>query len=122
MLQGQFFPFFILTVTGLVTVPVTWTLLSPLKSRSDAATSLRIKTNFKPEHVDQIDGLRAAQKRKQWRVKRTVFVLVGWALMALMAYLIATTQRVESKLWNPFDILGIPEVRWANRSTCLICI
>jgi translocation protein SEC63 len=107
--QGQFFPFFILTVTGLVTLPITWTLLSPSKAGSAAAQAARIKTDFKAEHADQVDSLRAAQKRKHWRVKRTLFAVGGWALMALMVYLIVNTQRVEAKIWNPFDILGIPE-------------
>jgi preprotein translocase subunit Sec63 len=30
--QGQFFPFFILTLTGLVTLPLTYSLLRPLDS------------------------------------------------------------------------------------------
>jgi preprotein translocase subunit Sec63 len=29
--QGQFFPFFILTLTGLVTLPLTYSLLKPSK-------------------------------------------------------------------------------------------
>lgn len=32
--QGQFFPFFILTLTGLVTLPLTYNLLRPSKGES----------------------------------------------------------------------------------------
>ena len=32
-LQGQFFPFFILTLTGLVTFPLTYNLLKPSKGQ-----------------------------------------------------------------------------------------
>ncbi|KAK7428630.1 secretory subunit [Neonectria magnoliae] len=105
--QGQFFPFFILTLTGLVTIPITYTLLRP--STADDALAPRIKTDYKPEHASAVSALRNTQKRKQWRVKRTIFVLVGWALMGAMVYLIIVTQRTVLKLWNPYDILGISE-------------
>lgn len=44
------------------------------------------------------------------RVKRTIFVLLGWAVMGLMVYLILVTQRITPQLWNPYDILGIADV------------
>lgn len=105
--QGQFFPFFILTLTGLVTLPLTYTLLCP--SKDDDALAPRIKTDYKTEHAATVDALRIAQKRKQWRVKRAIVVVVGWAIMAGMVYLIMVTQRTVPKLWNPYDILGVSE-------------
>ena len=54
--------------------------------------------------------LKSAQKRKQWRVKRTLTVVLGWALMGFMVYLILVTQRTVIKIWNPYDILGISDV------------
>jgi preprotein translocase subunit Sec63 len=44
------------------------------------------------------------------RIKRTAIVLIGWAAMGWMVYLILVTQRIVPKLWNPYDILGIVEV------------
>lgn len=44
------------------------------------------------------------------RVKRTVVVLLGWATIGLMVYLIAVTKRVTPQLWNPYDILNIADV------------
>ncbi|ROT36050.1 translocation protein sec63 [Sodiomyces alkalinus F11] len=105
--QGQFFPIFILTLTSLITLPLTYTLVSPAKDLE--ATAPRIKSDYKPEHDDILQSLRQAQKRKQRRVLRTVFVLAGWALMAFMVYLIVTTQRTAPKIWNPYDILGISD-------------
>ncbi|KAM5351230.1 hypothetical protein ACJ41O_003953 [Fusarium nematophilum] len=105
--QGQFFPFFILTLTGLVTVPLTYTLVRP--SRDQDALAPRIKTDYKTEHAATVEALRSAQKRKQWRVKRAIFSVVGWAVMGGMVYLIMVTQRTVPKLWNPYDILGISE-------------
>ncbi|UPK89833.1 hypothetical protein LCI18_000768 [Fusarium solani-melongenae] len=105
--QGQFFPFFILTLTGLVTVPLTYTLVRP--SRDQDALAPRIKTDYKTEHSATVESLRTTQKRKQWRVKRAIFVVIGWALMGGMVYLIMVTQRTIPKLYNPYDILGISE-------------
>lgn len=105
--QGQFFPFFILTVVGIVTVPLTYSLLKP--SSDFGATAPRIKTDYRPEHADLIDGQRKAQKRKERRLKRGIAVIVGWAVMALMAYLIMVTARTVPKIWNPYDILGISD-------------
>lgn len=107
-MKGQFFPFFILTVVGIVTVPLTYSLLKP--SSDFGATAPRIKTDYRPEHADLIDGQRKAQKRKERRLKRGIAVIVGWAVMALMAYLIMVTARTVPKIWNPYDILGISDV------------
>ncbi|KAH7188312.1 Sec63 Brl domain-containing protein [Fusarium flagelliforme] len=105
--EGQFFPFFILTLTGLVTVPLTYTLLRP--SRDDDALAPRIKTDYKPDNAATVESIKTARKRSQWRVKRAIFVVIGWAVMAGMGYLIVVTQRTVPKLWNPYDILGISE-------------
>lgn len=44
------------------------------------------------------------------RVKRTIFILVGWALMGLMVYLIVVTKTITPEIWNPYDILDIADV------------
>ncbi|KAI9741735.1 MAG: secretory subunit [Cirrosporium novae-zelandiae] len=103
--QGQFFPFFILTLSGLVTIPLTISLLRPTKELENTAP--RIKSDFKPDHADLIDGQKRKQKRRERRVKRTITVIIGWALIAYMMYLIITTQRTLPKLWDPYTILGI---------------
>ncbi|KAG9232553.1 Sec63 Brl domain-containing protein [Amylocarpus encephaloides] len=105
--QGQFFPIFILTVVGIVTVPLTYSVLKP--SSDPGATAPRIKTDYRPEHADLIDTQRKAQRRKDRRLKRIITVLAGWGIMALMAYLIFVTARTIPKIWNPYDILGISE-------------
>ncbi|KAH8658705.1 Sec63 Brl domain-containing protein [Tricladium varicosporioides] len=105
--QGQFFPIFILTVVGIVTVPLTYSVLKP--SSDPGATAPRIKSDYKPEHGDLIDIQRKAQRRKDRRLKRIITVVVGWAIMAFMAYLIVVTARTIPKIWNPYDILGISD-------------
>ena len=42
-------------------------------------------------------------------VKRAIAALLGWSVIAALLYLIVTTQRTTTKLWNPYDILGISE-------------
>ncbi|PHH73983.1 hypothetical protein CDD82_5169 [Ophiocordyceps australis] len=105
--EAQFFPFFILTVAGLVTLPLTYTLLRP--SNADETLAPRIQSNYKPKHADLVASLRSIQKRKQRRIKRTVVALAGWGLMAFMVYLIMVTKTIVPKLWNPYDVLGISE-------------
>lgn len=106
--QGQFFPFFILTVSAIVTIPLTYSLLKP--SSDPGATAPRIHSDFKPEHADLIQIQRKKQRRRERRLKRILAAIAGWALMALMAYLIVVTARTIPKIWNPYDILGISEV------------
>ncbi|EAW07335.1 J domain-containing protein [Aspergillus clavatus NRRL 1] len=103
--QGQFFPFFILTLTGLVTLPLTYNLLKPSKELENTAP--RIKSDFKPQHGDIIDAQKRKRLRKQRRIKRIVTVVAGYAIMAWMVYLIAVTARSVPKIWDPYEILGI---------------
>ncbi|KAL9040931.1 MAG: hypothetical protein Q9214_004292, partial [Letrouitia sp. 1 TL-2023] len=71
-------------------------------------TAPRIKTDFKPQHENLIQG----QKRKQWRrerrLKRIITVVVGYLTIALMMYLISVTKATVPKIWDPYDILELP--------------
>ncbi|KAK8211439.1 secretory subunit [Zalaria obscura] len=104
--EGQFFPFFIVTVAGLVTIPVTYSLLR--KSTDLENTAPRIKSSFQPEHADLIDGHRRKQKRRERKHKRMIAALVGWAMIAYMVYLMSVTARSTPKIWNPYEILDVP--------------
>ncbi|RDW90098.1 J domain-containing protein [Aspergillus mulundensis] len=103
--QGQFFPFFVLTLTGLVTLPLTYNLLKPPKELENTAP--RIRSNFKPEHEDLIEAQKRKRLRKERRIKRIVTVVLGYTIMAYMAYLIMVTARASPKIWDPYDILGV---------------
>ncbi|ORY09806.1 Sec63 Brl domain-domain-containing protein [Clohesyomyces aquaticus] len=103
--QGQFFPYFIITLTTLVTIPVTYSLLKPSKELESTAT--RIASDFKPEHADIIDGQRKKQKRRERRLKRFLFSVGGWLTIAWMIYLMAVTARTIPKIWDPYDVLGV---------------
>jgi hypothetical protein len=88
---------------------LTYGLLRPVKD--DEKLAPRIQSDYKIQHADVVESLRSAQKRKQRRVKRTITVLIGWAVMGAMVYLILVTQRTTPEIWNPYDILGVAEVR-----------
>ncbi|KAJ9625826.1 secretory subunit [Taxawa tesnikishii (nom. ined.)] len=104
--QGQFFPFFFLTVVGLVTIPTTYSLLRPTKGLENNAP--RIQTDFKPQHADLIDGHKAKQKRRERKTKRMITAAIGWTVMAYMIYLMSVTARTQPKIWNPYEILDVP--------------
>ncbi|KAJ5725301.1 uncharacterized protein N7483_006658 [Penicillium malachiteum] len=103
--QGQFFPFFILTLSGLVTLPLTYNLLRPSKELENTAP--RIKSDFKPEHADLVEAQKRKRLRKERRIKRIATVVIGYAVMAWMVYLILVTARTTAKLYDPYDILGV---------------
>ncbi|KAF7505958.1 hypothetical protein GJ744_012400 [Endocarpon pusillum] len=103
--NGQFFPFFILTLTCLVTLPLTYNVLK--KNEDIENTAPRIQSDFKPKHDDLIQAQRRAQKRKEFKTKRTIAVVLGYLIMAWMVYKIIVTKRIMPKIWDPYDILGL---------------
>ncbi|KAI4682741.1 uncharacterized protein J4E84_007205 [Alternaria hordeiaustralica] len=103
--QGQFFPYFILTVTTLVTVPTTISFFRSSKELEN--TGSRIESDFTPEHADLIQGQRKKQKRLERRIKRGLLMVGGWAMNAAMIYLISTTTRSTPDIWDPYEVLGV---------------
>lgn len=105
--DAQFFPFFVLTVTSLVTVPLTYTLLRAPSESATASKAPKIESPAPPSNADIIDTQRAKQKRKEIRLKRIITAVTGWAVMAYMVYLMVVTARQTPKIWNPYDILDV---------------
>ena len=77
-------------------------------------TAPRIKSDFKPQHADLIDAQKRKRLRKERRIKRIVTVILGYAVMAWMVYLIVVTARTVVKAYDPYDILGV------SRVSCLV--
>ncbi|KAF2143298.1 uncharacterized protein K452DRAFT_247739 [Aplosporella prunicola CBS 121167] len=103
--QGQFFPYFVTTITGLVTIPVTISLLT--RSKELENTAPRIQSDFTPGHADLIEGQRRKQKRKERKLARIILAISGWLVIAWMVYLMAVTARTAPKIWDPYEVLGV---------------
>jgi len=82
-------------------------------------TGTRIDSDFTPEHADLIQGQRKKQKRAERRIKRGILMLLGWAMNAMMVYLIIVTARTVPKIWDPYEVLGISRVRMLLRESLL---
>ncbi|GAM87449.1 hypothetical protein ANO11243_054740 [Dothideomycetidae sp. 11243] len=103
--QGQFFPFFFVTLSALVVIPVTYSVLKP--STELESTAPKISSSFKPKDGDLVEGQKRRQKKKQRKLKRMLLAVVGWAFIAINVYLMVNTTRIAPKLWDPYEILDI---------------
>lgn len=106
--EGYLWPFFVFTLTTIVTLPMTYMLVN--RTRDPASLFPRIQSDYKPKHDDLVAAQKAKDKRAQRKIGLTLAVIAGWAVMAYMLYLIQNTEVPSQKLWNPYDILGIAEV------------
>jgi len=105
--DAQFFPFFVLTVTSLVTLPLTYSLLRAPSGKTGSSKAAHITSPYQPKDADIIETQRAKQKRKELRLKRMLTAATGWLVMAYMVYLMYATARSQPKIWNPYDILDV---------------
>ena len=106
--DAQFFPFFVLTITALITVPLTLSLFRTPSDLTSTSPVGSIKSSFRPEHADIINVQRSKRKRQELRLKRMLAAASGWLLMAYMTYLLAVTARANVQPWNPYEILNVP--------------
>ena len=106
--DAQFFPFFVVTISALITLPLTYSLLRTPSDLSAANKAGHISSPYQPQNADIIDTQRAKQKRKELRLKRMLTAATGWLVMAYMVYLMLVTARSAPKVWDPFSILNVP--------------
>ncbi|EWC44457.1 hypothetical protein DRE_06825 [Drechslerella stenobrocha 248] len=104
--QGQFFPYFVATMLLLALGPVTYSTFAPSK-QTGLQNNPRIESTFKPADYDHIEQHKRKKRKESRRIKRMVFLAVGWSLMAYMIYLIVTASALAPKIWDPYVILGI---------------
>lgn len=114
--QGQFFPFFFVTLSALVVVPVTYSVLKPSTELENTAPL--IKSSFRPKDAELVDGQRKKQKKRERKLKRIILATVGWAFIAFNVYWMINTQRITPKIWDPYEILGVQQVRTALFEAC----
>jgi len=106
--QGQFFPYFILTITAIITLPLTYSAFR--KGKELENTAPRIQSDYKPADADLIAEQKANQRRRERKLKHMIFSALGWLLMGYMVYLMAVTARTVTKIWDPYEVLGIGRV------------
>ncbi|EFX00369.1 protein translocation complex component [Grosmannia clavigera kw1407] len=105
---GQLWPFFAFTLSTIITVPLSYILVS--RVGNPAAAFPRIQTDYRPPQASIIDAERAKYRRKQRRIGLILAVVAGWAVMAYTMYLISIAEAPEEqRVWNPYDILGIAD-------------
>jgi translocation protein SEC63 len=117
--EGTLWPFFVFTLSGLVTLPLSYVLFN--RTRDPAASFPRIKSEYRPKNADLIEATRKKDKRRESKIWLVLLVLLGWSVMAYTMYLIYVTPSTVRSIWNPYDILGISEVRTLHGVSYLNC-
>jgi hypothetical protein len=110
--EGQFYPFFILTIAGLITLPLTYNVFKADTNVEAAAAPA--KYNYKPEDEDLIQESKRGAKRRERKLKRMLAAALGYLVMAGMIYLIIVTARITPRIYDPYDILGVSRVRLSD--------
>ena len=101
----QFFPFFVFTLSAIITLPITYNVLKA--STKLESTAPRITSDFHPPDDDIIQTQKKRQVRRERKFKRICLMALGYAVMAWMMYLIIITQRTAPRIWDPYEVLGI---------------
>jgi len=115
--SGHLWPFFVFTLSFVLGLPLTWLLWR--RTRAATAVSRRggPKSTAQLYNAAMIEADRESYQRTQRNIGLAITVFLFWAVMAYMLYLIQTTPAPENKLWNPYDILGISEVKRARSAS-----
>ena|SRR6266496_3987276 len=117
--EGQFYPFFILTIAGLITIPLTYNVFKADTNVEAAAPPARY--NYKPKDEDLIQESKRKAKRRERKVKRMLAATLGYLVMAGMVYLIIVTARTTPRIYDPYSILGVSRVCLALAFPFLDC-
>ncbi|KAF3928391.1 hypothetical protein AA313_de0200252 [Arthrobotrys entomopaga] len=104
--QGQFFPYFVATMLFIALAPVTYSTFAPSK-QTGLQNNPRIESSFRPADYDHIEQHKRKKRKESRRIKRMIFLTLGWSLMGYMIYLIIVTAALTPKIWDPYTILGI---------------
>lgn len=66
--------------------------------------------DYNAPQFESVEASRRRQAKKERRLKRFTALVLGWVAFGYVCYLIATTDVAESKIWDPYTILGISTV------------
>ncbi|KAJ2661732.1 secretory subunit [Coemansia sp. RSA 1199] len=94
--SGVTFFYYALTVLSLVVAPATVYMLFGKKNSDAGAKPKTPKVRVrKPKKKSATPNLKLG------------LILAGWALIFLLSYKVKTTEVMEAKMWDPYEILGI---------------
>lgn len=94
--SGVTFYYFLLSVLGLVLVPLT---ISPL---------FTLKSTFSSD-IRKIKKVTLVHNTKKSPSFKWAMIVFGWALLSFLTYRVMTTEVPDENLWDPYNILNIPE-------------
>ncbi|KAG0258354.1 secretory subunit [Mortierella polycephala] len=101
--NGDTFNYFVMTMLAMVLIPATYVTLFK-------KTAVVARKHSCPCDACKRKASRAVAPRKSSGVgKKTIGILLGWALFAFVSYQVYITPSPEVNKWNPFDVLGIAD-------------
>ncbi|SCW03334.1 LAFE_0G08130g1_1 [Lachancea fermentati] len=114
--SSETWPFFLLTLLCVVLIPLTIAQLYALLKSENSEKATRQKSPL--DELDErytsakmIDFQKKfSNKRSKLTSKRTIFVVVGWAIVALLVNKIGGNEAIKeaaSSLFDPYELLGI---------------
>src|ERR1041384_7096349 len=107
--EGQLWPFFVFLLLLGSAVPLPG-LLGSRPRAAKAVTQRPLQYTYQSDNAATVKAEKRSYQRAQRNIGLAITVVLLWAVMAYMLYLIRITPAPENKLWNPYDILGISEV------------
>lgn len=104
--KSELWPYFALTLVGVVVVPAT---IVTIKNGLGRDLEDRIVTGFSPENAGEIEKFKSKQKRSSIFTRNNVLLLLGWAFIAFLVQIILDQQSLQTdqKVFDPYEILGV---------------
>ncbi|KAH7930315.1 translocation protein sec63 [Leucogyrophana mollusca] len=103
---GNMAAYFVISVLAIILVPITLSSLSALGSNKlDVGNGCQCQPC-----IDRRNQIRKRDQGSFLKPKigrRAIFIALGWSSIAFLAYKAANTSNPESKVYNPFEILGL---------------
>ncbi|KAH7904234.1 translocation protein sec63 [Hygrophoropsis aurantiaca] len=103
---GNMAAYFVISVLVIILVPITFSSLSALGSNKH---NVEDGCQCQPclHRTNQIRKRDQGSLLKPKIGRRALFIILGWSSVAYLAYKAANTINPESKVYNPFEILGL---------------
>ena len=100
--SGIHFIYFILTILGLVVLPLTWKVVRIAFSRKPWEQSI-----CKCQPCTSKKQFLRSTHRSLFRQRKFFFMLVGWIVIAALSFHVWKHGKIEKASFDPFEILGV---------------